>query len=145
MTRAVPIAFALALLAGCFQPGTREVLQDEVRNYHDALRWRRFGEAALHLPPARRPGFLDRAAKVAEDVQIADYEIRQVAQLSETRVEIHAALEWESRRTGLVRKTELAELWERKGSDWILVETRQLGGEKLPFFDATPVGAAAEK
>jgi hypothetical protein len=134
--RAAVIALA-ALAGGCALPSAseRDALQDTVRMYNEDLRWSRFSDAVLCIVPARRQRFLDQARVLQEDIEFANYELLGVEPRGEGRVQVRVQFEWTSRRTGLLRKTEIIELWARQGGAWLLADSRVERGEKLPLLD----------
>jgi len=135
--------FACALLAGCFvhPPTEREQLRDQMRAYHDNMRWRRYGEAASYLPQPRRKRFLEQVDDLKDDVEISDYELLSVANQGQDRVQVRVAFDWQSKRTGLLRRTEVDEVWVRVGEAWMLSEMHHRKGEPVPFLD----GSSGEK
>jgi hypothetical protein len=132
--------FALAL-AGCFvpSPNEKEALKDQVREWHDDMRWQRFNAASMRMPPARRQRFLDQTRALSDEIGMADYEILSVQPAGDGKAQVRASFDWEARQTALLRHTELAELWQRVGSDWVLTDVKVEKGEPLPFF--TPPAA----
>ena len=131
-----PIALAALLASACFVPpvSDKENLKDQARTFNDYLRWRRYGDAAMLLPPGDRPRFLARARDVADDFEVADYEVVSTAPAAQGMVEVRVGFDWESKRTGLLRHTEVAELWGRVGKEWVLAAVRQLRGEPVPLL-----------
>ena len=133
--------FLLALaLAGCFvpSPNEREALRDQVREWHDDMRWSRFNAASMRMPPARRQRFLDQTRALENDVGMADCEILSVQPAGDGKAQVRAAFDWEAKQQELVRHTELSETWTRVGSDWVLTDVRVEKGEPLPFFAPPP-------
>jgi hypothetical protein len=129
------LVLALAL-AGCFvpSPSEKEALRDQVREWHDDVRWQRFPAAALRLPPARRQRFLEQTRTALNDIGMADYEILSVQPAGDGRAEVRASFDWEAKQSALLRHTEVAELWQRVGSDWVLMGVKLEKGEALPFL-----------
>jgi len=125
------------LCVGCVAPSAteRDQLRDQVRGYHDDMRWRRYGEAAQYLPQPRRKRFLEQVDDLKDDLEIADYELVSVTTKAEGRVQVRVAFDWESKRTGLLRRTEVVEVWVRAAGSWMLAESHHAKGEKLPFLD----------
>src|SRR5262249_17489391 len=134
---------ALLLLFGCFVPSPteKEALRDQVREWHDDIRWQRFAAASLRLPPARRESFLAQTRALKDDVGMADYEILSVQPAGDGRAQVRAWFDWEAKKAALLRHTELAELWQRVGADWVLMEVKLEKGEMLPFL--APAKAAS--
>jgi hypothetical protein len=128
----------LCLLSGCVNPHTtdpKEILRDSVRSFNDALRWQNFSEAISYLPPERRQRFLDHANNLRDEVEISDYEITSSQPKGPERVEIRVQMQWQSKRSGLLRKIELTELWQKGPGDWVVIDLRQRGVERLPLLD----------
>jgi hypothetical protein len=127
---------ALLFLTSCFvpSPNEKEALRDQVREWHDDVRWQRFPAASMRLPPARRQRFLDQTRAMENDVGMADYEILSVQPAGDGRAQVRANIDWEAKQTALLHRTELTELWQRVGADWVLVDVKVEKGEPLPFL-----------
>ena len=127
---------ALVALAGCFvpSPNEKEALRDQVREWHDDVRWMRYPAASMRLPPARRQRFLEQTRALENEIGMADYEIISVLPAGDGRAQVRASFDWEAKQTALLRHTELFELWQRVGNDWVLVDVRLEKGEPLPFL-----------
>ena len=84
------LAFAVT---GCFvpSPNEKEALRDQVREWHDDMRWQRFSGASLRLPPARRAHFLSQTRALENDIAMADYEIISVLPAGDGRAQVRAA------------------------------------------------------
>src|SRR5262249_9785105 len=129
-------AFALLVLAGCFvpSPNEKDALKDQVREWHDDVRWQRFPAASMRLPPSRRQHFLEQTRALGNDIGMADYEIVSVMPAGDGKAQVRATFDWEAKQTALLRHTQLAELWQRVGNDWVLVDVNVEKGEPLPFL-----------
>lgn len=140
---------ALAVLAGllsvalaaCLAPAQRrhEDLSRIVREYNDGLRWRRFEQVVPHLRPAAAEQLMARSAAAAPDLEIADQEVTMVRIADgATRADVTASFTWYTQRSGVVRKTLLAQDWRFENGRWTCVAQRRLAGEPLPLLhDAT--------
>jgi hypothetical protein len=126
----------LVVLAGCFVPSTNEKddLKVQARVFNDFVRWRRYADAAMLLAPGERPRFLAQARAIADDFEVDDYEVLGTAPTPQGQVEVRVAFDWESKQTGLLRRTEVGELWGRVGKEWVLAALRHRGGQAVPLF-----------
>jgi hypothetical protein len=147
MTRFIAAAIALAVLAaGCAHSAKRgEDLTESVRTYHEGVRWQRFPAAASRIPADQREDFVEERDRLAEDLQVSDYEVVRVSSRGERRAEVQVKYTWYLDSEGVVRKTHAVEEWERHGKIWLLVAERHLRGDPMPGLAAAPEeGPAAE-
>jgi hypothetical protein len=128
---------AIAFVAGCMVPpaSEKEILRDDVRDFHEAVRWQRFGDAAVRVATEQRARFLDRLARLRGDAELSDYEITNVQPEAPDRVAVGVRLEWQSKQTGLLRATSVLERWRREHRQWFLYTSRVVDGEALPWAD----------
>jgi hypothetical protein len=139
------LAGCLVLTGGCITGGgysTRDKLLEVTREYNQGVRWRRFEQAAEHLPLAERRSFFDRHKALEEELDIADCEL--------TRLDIDSKKEhatarvdyvWTLRRRGLVEKTTTDQVWEKKDGEWQLASEVRVSGAPLCLFDEPPRAA----
>lgn len=136
---------ALAVLAatlplahtGCLAPAQRR--QDDlsriVREYNDGLRWRRFEQVVPHLRPAAAERLMARSASAAPDLEIADQEVTMIRVADgATRADVTATFTWYTQRSGVVRKTLVAQDWRFENGRWTCVAQRRLAGDSLPLL-----------
>src|SRR6185295_18210552 len=68
---------ALCLLAGCLVTPTQrreETLVREAREFNDDIRWGRYEQLYLSLPPEEAALMSSRAAALGDDLVVGDYE-----------------------------------------------------------------------
>jgi hypothetical protein len=128
------IAMLLAgLVAGCAHaPRKGEDLAESLRTYHEGVRWQRFPAAASRIPAAQRDEFVEERDRLADDLQISDYEVVRVSARGEKRAEVQVKYTWYLDSEGVVRKTHAVEEWERHGKVWLLVDEHRLRGDPMP-------------
>jgi hypothetical protein len=132
-THALVLSVAI-LGAACNAGQQKDSLRDIVEYFHANLCWQRYGEVASNLPARNRQKFLDNARKLQDEVAVADYEVVQVAAHEGSKILVRAVFDWESKGTGTVHKTELAELWQKVGSQWLMVDSKVLNGQQIPLL-----------
>jgi hypothetical protein len=127
--RLATATLAIALCTGCAHaPRKGEDLTESVRTYHEGVRWQRFAAAASRIPGAERDEFVEERDRLADDLQISDYEVVRVS----ARAEIQVKYTWYLDSEGIVRKTHAVEEWERHGKVWLMVDERRLRGDPMP-------------
>jgi hypothetical protein len=129
-----------ALAAGCFEiPNKRDALATAVRDYNDGVRWNKLDQAARFLPLEVRQRFVDRHVQLADELEIADYEIERVdlGPKNET-AEVRVQVTWVAKARGIVEKTLVAEKWERKEGDWYMTREKRLSGAPLTYYEEDP-------
>ena len=123
------------LAAGCGGPQSRsgELLTD-VRGYAGGIRWQKYPQAAVRVPPPERSAFLSERAELEDDLRIADFEIAEVGYLGrgQDRARVVVKWTWHLDSRGIVNKTTTEQAWRRHGKRWLLVEERHLRGEPMP-------------
>jgi hypothetical protein len=132
MKIAIAVSLVLAAIACAHPPRRGEALVEAVRTYHEGIRWQRFPVAATRVPSAQRDDFVEERDKLAEDLQINDYEVVRVTQRDDKRAEVQVKYTWYLDSEGTVRKTHAVEGWERHGKIGLLVDERRLRGDVMP-------------
>jgi hypothetical protein len=124
----------LLLAAGCGATGGKNAdLVADVRGYGDGMRWGDFNSAALRLRPAQRSGFMDQREQLAEDLRIADWEMRRMTYSDDrNRAEVHIEWTWLLDSRGIVHTTVTRQAWSRHGKSWILDREERLRGDPMP-------------
>lgn len=133
---------ALIAAAGC---GTNKLkrankLLDDVRGYHEAIRWNKPAQAAVRLPMAERDAFVNEREELAEDLRVSDYELVRVryAKGNKLRAKVRVRYEWHLDSRGILHKTWANEEWERQGKRWILKDEHRAHGEPMPGLAEPP-------
>lgn len=133
MRRAL-VLLLVAAAAGCGAPGGKNAdLVADVRGYGDGMRWGDFNSAALRLRPPVRSDFMDQREQLAEDLRIADWEMRRLTYSDDrNRAEVHIEWTWLLDSRGIVHTTVTRQAWSRHGKSWILDREVRLRGEPMP-------------
>ncbi len=136
----VSLAFAFGAIAGCASsPKRAEMLLDDVRGYHDGLRWHRLNLAVLRIAPPEREEFMAEREELVDDLRISDYEIVRVHYREKgVRAQVTVRYTWFLDSRGLVHRTTARELWERRGKRWLVVEEHRLRGKPMPGLAEAP-------
>ena len=125
---------ALLAAAGCAASDAKRAdLVADIRGYGDGMRWRDFNAAALRVIPDHRPAFMDHCEQLAEDLRIADWEMRRMTYSDDrNRAEVHIEWTWLLDSRGIVHTTVTRQKWSRHGKNWILHREERLRGEPMP-------------
>lgn len=124
----------LLLSAGCSgaNPKNADLVAD-IRGYSDGMRWGDFNAAALRVKPLQRTAFMDQREQLAEDLRIADWEMRRMTYSeNRNRAEVHIEWTWLLDSRGIVHTTVTRQAWSRHGKNWILDREERLRGEPMP-------------
>lgn len=134
-------SLALAAAAGCGAARLKKAnhLLDDVRGYHDGIRWGKLAQAAVRLPPAERDAFVDEREELADELRIADVELVRVRYVKgQMRAKVRVQYIWHLDSRGIVHKTWADEIWERRGKRWILEDEHRAHGEPMPGLAEPP-------
>ena len=129
--------FLLVLMlaaTGCSAANPKNAdLVADVRGYGDGLRWGDFNAAALRIKPFYRPVFIDQHEQMADDLKVADWEMRRMTYSEDrNRAEVHIEWTWLLDSRGIVHTTVTRQAWSRHGKNWILDREERLRGEPMP-------------
>jgi hypothetical protein len=135
-----------ALGAACAVTATQrreETLVREARAFNDDLRWARYEQLGLSLPPDEAALVLTRAAALGDDLVIGDYEVTSInfAQGSE-KATVTVKFDWYSKRETTLRSSTLQQQWEYQGGKWLVTKQRRVRGDRFPLV-TEPVPAPA--
>jgi hypothetical protein len=137
---ALTVLGGAALLLACATPAKHtENLVDTSYRYQEGLRWQRFDDAAVFVPPEEREDFLDERDQLAEDLRIDDYEVTRVKlrrQQSEAIVQVKYT--WHLDSVGVVHETTTEQAWQRKGVRWVIVSEVRKHGPAMPGVAEPP-------
>jgi hypothetical protein len=131
MNKLAAIILALGACAG-MQAKEAETLTDCVRTYNDGVRWARYTNAAVYVPPKERSQFVDEWDERAKDLRITDYEVVKVDQKTPKEARVEVKLEWYRDSEGTVHETRATQTWERHGKGWLMVDEARLRGTEMP-------------
>src|SRR5438128_1381964 len=139
--------FTLMLgLAACGGPQRdSDTLQESILNYNEGVRWERFENAAVSLPPKLRSEFVDEMDQRAKDLNISQYDIVRVDKPTKKTAKVHLKIAWFKDSEGTLRETHTIQTWERHGKAWWMVEETRLRGDEMPgLVDGPQTEAKAE-
>ena len=144
--------FALLLCSGCIAGmgySSLDQVTNAAREYNNDVRWGRFDQAAKHVPTDTRQRFIDKHANLAEELEIADFELTNI-EVDKKKATATARLEytWSLKSRGIVEKTTTKQKWEKRDGDWVLAREERVKGSPLVLFDepkAVAEAAPAEK
>ena len=139
MTRFHAIALLL-LCAGSACSGGAQVrdqeLMTDVRSFQEGLRWRKYDQAADHVPAPSRVRFLDAHDELDGDLRIDDYEVLRVTLSGEREATVRVRYTWHLDSVGRVHESIYDQRWRREGKGrsaiWRVVATEPRSGEPLP-------------
>jgi hypothetical protein len=129
------VLFVVTIVLACAGQPKRsgELLTTDLRVYNEALRWRRYDDAAARLPVAQREAFLDERQELDEDLRIDEYEVERIKlDREEKTAVVLVKYVWHLDSTGIVHETLLEQDWEFQERGWWLVAERRKRGQPLP-------------
>jgi hypothetical protein len=134
MKKMILVVGLLAAAAGCAASDAKRAdLVADIRGYGDGMRWRDFNAAALRIIPDHRPAFMDHCEQLADDLRIADWEMRRMTYSEDrNRAEVHIEWTWLLDSRGIVHTTVTRQKWSRHGKNWILHREERLRGDPMP-------------
>jgi hypothetical protein len=135
----------VSLFAACRSPKAGETLAESVRAYNEGVRWERYANAAIHVPPAERSEFVDELDQRSKDLRITDYEIIRVDQKSDKMAQVQVKMSWYLDSEGTLKETSAVQTWERHGKEWWVIEEKRLRGKEMPGLREDPSSEATEQ
>jgi len=128
----------LLLGAACAVTPTQrreETLVREARGFNDDLRWARYEQLHLTLPPEDAALLMSRAEALGDDMVIADYEVTSInfAPGSEAATVI-VKFDWYSKRFNIVKNSTVEQRWEQREGRWQVTRQKRLRGERFPLI-----------
>jgi hypothetical protein len=134
MRRIAVLCLVVAACGAQQRPGVE--LMDDIRTYQEGLRWRRWDEAALRLPPGRRDAFLETHEELDAELRIVDYEIERVRLApGSTTATVQVKYTWHLDSVGVVHDSIVEQRWRRVNRAWFLVAERLKRGEDFPGLE----------
>jgi hypothetical protein len=133
----------LLCLAGCVVTPTQrreETLVREAREFNDDIRWGRYEQLHLSLPPEEAQLMVSRAAALGDDLEVGDYEVVSIhfAGGSEAATSV-VKFSWYSKRDMIVHSSVIEQRWEYQAGKWMLTKQRRLRGDRFPLIpEAVP-------
>ncbi len=135
----------VSLLAACHSAKSGETLAESVRAYNESVRWQRYSNAAVHVPPAERSEFVDELDERSKDLRITDYEIVRVDQKNDKLAKVQVKMSWYLDSEGTLKETNSVQTWERHGKSWWVIEEKRLRGKEMPGLREDPSPEATEQ
>ncbi len=120
-----------------------DTLGDAIRSYNDGVRWGRYAVAAAKVPAKERAAFIEDMDERAEKVKITDYEIVDVNARSSREARVRIKIGWYTTDEQTVHETHAAQMWERQGKLWFMVQESRVRGKEMPGLPE-PVEPAQE-
>ena len=107
----------------------------EARSFNDDLRWGRYEQVNLSLPPDDAALLQSRATALGDDLTIGDYEVTSInfAKGSEAATVV-VKFDWYSKRFNILKSSVIEQRWEMQEGRWLVVKQRRLRGERFPLI-----------
>jgi hypothetical protein len=135
---------AVCLASACaMTPAQRreETLMREARAFNDDVRWARYEQLHLSLPPEEAQLFSARAAALGDDLVVADYEVTAITFTPGSEAAtVMVKFDWYSKRATSLHSSTLEQRWEYQAGRWLVTKQRRLRGERFPLV-TEPVAA----
>lgn len=131
-------AVLLAILgtSGCMTgDGMQTKLRDATTEYNRAVRWRDVDRAAEFLPAESQQAFLSKCEELGEELIVVDYELTRLDLDKTTGVAAsRAQIWWHTDDSTVIETTAVDQLWQFHEGNFVLVDERRSGGERLSLF-----------
>jgi hypothetical protein len=131
------LVLGLLLLACAVTPTQQreESLVREARSFNDDLRWQRYEQLHLSLPPGEAALLSARAAAMGDDLAMGDYEVTTIAfDHGSEAATVVVKFEWYSKRDPILRSSTLEQRWQLQGGRWVVTKQRRLRGDRFPLI-----------
>lgn len=129
---------AVLALAGCVMtPAQRreDTLMREAREYADDIRWGRYEQLHLSMPPEEAQLMESRAAALGDDLEVGDYEVTEVRFASGSEAATaQVKFSWFSRREMIAHSAVIEQRWEYLNGKWMITKQRRLRGDRFPLI-----------
>ena len=123
----------VVMIAACGPPASaQDTLGETVRAYNDAVKWERFENAAIALPPSQRAQTVDDWDERAHDLKITEFDIVKIDPKGSREARAQVKMSWYKSSEGIVRETQAIQVWEKHGKAWEMVDERRLRGHEMP-------------
>jgi hypothetical protein len=128
---------ALCLVAGCLVTPTQrreDTLVREAREFNDDIRWGRYEQLHLSLPPEEARLITSRAAALGDDLVVGDYEVTSInfASGSEAATAL-VKFDWYSKRDSILHSSVVEQRWELMSGKWLMTKQRRVRGDRFPL------------
>jgi hypothetical protein len=134
MRRTLVLGLAIGLLGGCFTASQHreDLLIKQARMFNDDWRWARWEAMATSMAPEDAIAFRKRVQALEEQLVLADYQVEAIEFSADKQsAMVSAWFEWYLKRDPVVRKTTVAERWEQRNGQWLVVSIRRTRGDRL--------------
>jgi hypothetical protein len=132
------VAVLLAILgtSSCMTgDGMQTKLRDATTEYNRAVRWRDVDRAAEFLPAESQQAFLAKCEELGEELVVVDYELTRLDLDKTTGVAAsRAQIWWHTDDSTVIESTAVDQLWQFHEGNFVLVDERRSGGERLSLF-----------
>jgi hypothetical protein len=130
-------AFLALFLTGCLvTPVQRreDTLVREAHEFNDDIRWGRYEQLHLSLPPEEAALLSSRAAAMGDDLVVGDYEVTSIhfASGSEAATAL-VKFDWYSKRDSILHSSTIEQRWEFQAGKWMVTKQRRLRGDRFPL------------
>ena len=124
---------ALVVLPGCaggMGGSIKEQLQRSTLMYFDGIRWKRFSQSELMIPPAERISFVQKREDARERFFVTECEVKGMVYDgdSETAM-VEVEYKWYNLPSMTIQTTRLQQRWEYQES-WLMVEQHEVSTSK---------------
>ena len=131
------LLIATLALAGCLvTPVQRreDTLVREAHEFNDDLRWGRYEQLHLSLPPEDAALMSSRAAALGDDLVVGDYEVTSIkfGAGSEAATAM-VKFDWYSKRDSILHSSVIEQRWEFLEGKWTMTKQRRLRGDRFPL------------
>ena len=124
------VVFGLSLClslgaVGCAgsKPKAKSNLQQNVKAFHQHMRWERYHEASNYLAEGDREAFLGRHDELGDDFRIVEYEIKHLRLVrADEEAEAEVVMSWIREPDMRVHRDKVHEIWRNLDGIWTLVE-----------------------
>ena len=97
-------------------------LKNNVQMYHNLMRWGRYSEAAMYIPPAQQEEFLGRYDELGDDFKIVEMKLKSVRVVAEDKATVEMVVEWVRAPSMTVHKDVVTESWVQVKGRWVVQE-----------------------
>ena len=117
---------SLTSCAGGMGGSIKEQLQRSTLMYFDGIRWKRFSQSALMIPPKERVSFVQKREEARDRFFVTECEVKGMVYDgdSETAM-VEVEYKWYNLPSMTIETTRLQQRWEYKES-WLMVEQHEV-------------------
>jgi hypothetical protein len=118
-------------------PGQRreDTLMREAHEFNDDIRWGRYEQLHLSLPPDEAALMMSRAAAMGDDLVVGDYDVTSIkfAPGSEAATAT-VKFDWYSKRDSILHSSIIEQRWQYLDGKWTVTKQRRLRGDRFPLI-----------